>query len=79
MESSLRKGKRFVRIEKRRGIEVERVKLLTPSRAIDALIGDEEQNVKRKKKKKDRNREWAPNPATIDHLELTITNNILLS
>ena len=32
-----------------------------PSRAIDALIGDEEQ-----KKEKQRNREWVLNPATLD-------------
>ena len=39
------------------------MKLLTPSQPIDALIGDEEQNEKQKKNKKERNRELA----TLDH------------
>ena len=39
----------------------------TPTQAIDALIGDEEQNGKQKKEKK-RNRERVPNPATPDHM-----------
>ena len=40
------------RAKKRKGIESHRAKPPTPSRAIDALIGDEEQNKKQKKKKK---------------------------
>ena len=50
------------RVKKRKGIEAQRVK--TPSRAIDALIGDEKQ----KKEQKERNREEAPNLATLNHL-----------
>ena len=38
----------------------------TQSRATDELIGDEEQNGKQKRTK--RNREQVPNPATLDHL-----------
>ena len=41
----------------------DREKPFTPTRAIDALIGDEEQNGKKKEKK--RNREQVPNPATL--------------
>ena len=37
--------------KKRKGIAAERGKHPTPSRAIDALIGDEEQNGKQKKTK----------------------------
>ena len=40
------------RVKKKKGIEAQRVKPLTPSRAIDALIGDEEQNGKHKKEGK---------------------------
>ena len=39
---------------KRKGIETQRVKHPTPSRAIDALIGDEEQNGKIENKKKEK-------------------------
>ena len=38
--------------KKRKGIEVQRVKPLTPSWAIDVLIGDKEQNGIQKKEKK---------------------------
>ena len=41
-----RKGRRA---KKRKGIELQKVKPPTPSRVIDALIGDEEQNRKQKK------------------------------
>ena len=51
----VKKKKRWVLIQIlyfSQGIEALEVKLLTPSRAIDALIGDEEQNGKQKKGKK---------------------------
>ena len=48
------------RKKKRKVIETLRVKHPTPSRVIDALIGEEEQNGKWKK-------QWFPNPATLDH------------
>ena len=38
----------------------------TPTRAIDALIGDEERNNRKKNKKKET--EWATNSAALDHL-----------
>ena len=38
----------------------QRAKPPTPTRAIDALIGDEEQN-------EEQNKERTPNPATLDH------------
>ena len=37
----------------------------TPTRAVDALIGDEEQDEKQKKEK-ERNRERAPKPTIVD-------------
>ena len=48
-----------MRREKKKGIEVQRVKPLTPTRATDALIGDEEQTGKKKEEEeeKERNRE----------------------
>ena len=48
--------------KKKKGIEAERAKSLTPTRAIGTLIGDEDQ-----KKEKDRNRERVPNRAGQDH------------
>ena len=47
------------RVKKRKGIKALRVKHPTPSREIDALIGEEEQNGKEKRTKR--------NPATLDH------------
>ena len=41
------------RVKKRKGIEAQNVKHPTSSRAIDALIGDEDQNGKHGNKKKD--------------------------
>ena len=41
------------------------MKLPSRSKTTDALIGDEEQSGKQKKKKK--NREQVPNPDTLDH------------
>ena len=41
-----RQGKRA---KKRKGIDSQRAKLPTPTQAVDALIGDEEQNEKQKK------------------------------
>ena len=52
--------------EERKGIEAQRVKQPTPSRAIHALIGGEEQKGKRKRTK-ERKWEWLPNPATLDY------------
>ena len=58
---------RQVRIVKRRkGIEPQRAKHPGLSRATNALIGNEEQNGK-KKRTKERNRERSPNPATLHH------------
>ena len=63
-----KKEKQGKRAKKRKGTEAKRTKLLPPSRAIDALTGDDEQNRKPKKEKKERNGERAPNPATLDYL-----------
>ena len=52
-------------VKKRKGIEAQRVKHPTPSQATDALTGEEEQNGKQKRTK--RNRKRVPNPATLDH------------
>ena len=52
------------RAKKRKKIEVKWVKPPTPSRAIDALIGEKEQNGKEKRKKQGA----GPNLATLDHL-----------
>ena len=49
--------------EKNKGYKAQGVKPPTPARTSDALIGDEEHNGHQKKK----NREWVPNPATLDH------------
>ena len=46
------KGEKRRKAKKRKGIKTERVKPSTPSQAIDAHIGDEEQNGKQKKNKK---------------------------
>ena len=48
--------------KKRKGIKAQKVKFPTPSWAIDAFIGDEEQNGKQKKET-----EQVPNPTTLDH------------
>ena len=63
-----REERQVRREEKRKILKAQRVKPSTPSRATDALIGDEEHNGKRKKEQKERNRERAPNPITLDHL-----------
>ena len=55
------------RAKKRKGIETQRVKRLTPTWTSDALIGDEEQN-RKQKKEKERNRERTPNLVNLDHL-----------
>ena len=62
-----KKERQVRRMKERKGIEAPRVKYPTPSRATDALIGDEEQNGKQKKLKKKRNRGRVPIPATLDH------------
>ena len=41
------------RMKKKKGAEVQKVKPPTPTLAIDALIGDEEQNENRKKEQKE--------------------------
>ena len=46
-----KKERKVRRAKKRKGIEARRVKRPTPSRVIDALIGDEEQNRKQKRTK----------------------------
>ena len=53
------------RVKRKKGIEAQRVNHPTPSRATDVLIGDEEQNGKLKRTK--RNRERVPNPVNLDH------------
>ena len=40
------------RVKKKRGIKAQRMKPPTPTQAIDALIRDEEQNEKQKKRKR---------------------------
>ena len=52
---------------KKKGIEVERDKPLTPTWAIDVLIGDEEQTEKKKREQNEGNSKWASNPATLDY------------
>ena len=47
-------GKKRGRTKKGKGIEAQRVEPPTPSRAIDALIGDEEQNGKQKRTKREK-------------------------
>ena len=47
-------------VEERKGIEAPNMKHPIQFRAFDALIGDEEQN-RKQKKKKERNREQVPN------------------
>ena len=39
----------------------------TPTRAIDTLIRDEEQTGKKEEKQKERNRELASNPSSLDY------------
>ena len=51
-------------MKEKKGIEVQREKLPAPSQAIDALIGDEEQNGNQEK---ERNRDRDHNSATLDH------------
>ena len=55
------------RAKKREGIEAQRVKFSAISRAINVLIGDEEQKIKQKKKEKRKNRRQGLNPATLDY------------
>ena len=57
------KERRVRRVKKMRGIEAHRVKPPTPSRAIDALIGEEELNGKRKKSKKRKGLVAGPQPS----------------
>ena len=49
---------------KRKGIEAQRAKHPTPSRATDALIGDEEQNVRKESTHRGRNTQ--PHPGDDD-------------
>ena len=63
-----RQGKnKWTRRAKEKGIDVQRVKPLTPTRAIDALIGEEEQTGKIKKEQKERNMEPIYNPGVLGH------------
>ena len=50
------------RLKKRKGIEAQRVKRPIPFQAIDALIGDEEQNRKLKRTKR---KKWSGSPAQL--------------
>ena len=47
-----KKERQMRRMKKRKGIEIQKVKPLTSSQAIDVLIGNKEQNRKQKKKRK---------------------------
>ena len=47
---------------KNRGIKGQRMKPHTPTQATDAFI-----EKKNRRKTEERNREWDPNPATLDH------------
>ena len=51
-----KKERRVRRTKKNKGIEAQGVKPPTQTRAIDALIGEEEQNGKQKKEEKERGR-----------------------
>ena len=51
-----KKERRGRRVKERKGNEAQREKPSTPTRAIDALSGDEEQNEQQKKKKKETER-----------------------
>ena len=44
-----KKERQVRRVKEKKGIEAQKVKPHTPTRAIDELIGDEEQNEKQKK------------------------------
>ena len=61
-----RKGRR---VKERKGIEEQRAKPTTPTRAIDALIGDEELKEKQKKKETGRGPPTLRSPPTtrMDH------------
>ena len=50
---------------KEKGIDVQRVKPLSPTQAIDALIGDVEKTGKKREQRKKPGP--ASNPATLDH------------
>ena len=47
-----------------------------PNPTTDALIGDENQTGK-KKRNKERNREWVSNPATLDHSAPSYRNKFI--
>ena len=49
-----KKERRWRRVKKRKGIEAQRVKPPNPSREVDELIEDEEQNGRQERKKKQR-------------------------
>ena len=55
------------RAKEKKGNEAQRVK--HPTREIDELIGNEEQNERQKKERtKERKREWVPNSVALDNL-----------
>ena len=63
-----RKERQVKREKKRKGTEAQRVKLPTLSRTTDALKGDEEQNGKQKKEKRQTERTIQSSPTTCtDH------------
>ena len=72
-DKKVRQGRR---VKKRKGIEAQRGKPPTPTRAFEALIGDEEQNEKQKKKKKDI---WSGPPPQIQSPPTTPIETILLT
>ena len=69
-----KKERREKRAKKRKRIETQSMKPSTPFRAINALIGNEEQNGKQEKEKR-RKQGAAPNQATLD-IHITWKDNL---
>ena len=55
------------RANKKKGVEAQRAKIPTPTRAFDAFIWDDLKRRKQKKEQKERSMEWIFNPVTPDH------------
>ena len=69
-------GKQGRRVKKRKGIEAQEAELPTQTRAMDALIGEDEQHRKRRKKRKETGSGtptqlpwtiWSPLTTRMDH------------
>ena len=54
--------------KEKKGIKAQKMKHHISTQAIDALIGEEKLNGKLKKERKEINKEWVPNPATLKYL-----------